>query len=403
MRVHEKESRVTDTADTIAPDAYENLRRRLTTKLAGFTAEVSSAGERPVMMSYRPDRSRFPVPELVLFALRDVLGWPWVGAGEKVRWTVHGAVDGQPVGFELRKFGFTIYRPKGRDDLDARIEGQLQAALREVERFLAPVAEAQVARGEVLIVNRFAEFDSRYRFFRDLADDAYDEGAAPSTPRGADSGVAGLRDATKAINAMLAANRRGFFYSTAMVDSYFSCLEHRLVLLRAFTGVPLAEGELLRLLTARWDEKLKLVLPMPLSRDAELVLGRMRRIKERIRNPFAHGGVENDKGSLFFHLPRIGAIPANFTRFGDSVRFSFLPVDADDHAESCAVFDALDALLGMGPLAGPDQMLRGGVDPAFDARTLKDYADALAGGTEDIDAFIDAWSHAWERHTNMDY
>lgn len=393
-------------SDPVATDPYGDLRARLAAKLAGFSAEVLDSPGRPKMISYRPDRSRFPVPELVLFALRDVLGWRWYGAGEKVRWTVSGAIDGQPIAFELRKFGFTIFRPEGRDDLDERIQGQLQSALREVERFLAPVAETQVSLGEVLIVNRFVEFDGRYRFFRQLADDAYARGAEPvrnGERNPAATSVAGLHEATRTINAKLAASRHGFFYSTAMVDSYFSCLEHRLVLLRAFTGVPLVEGELLRLLAAKWNEKLKMILVPPYPRDMELALGRMRRVKERIRNPFAHGGVENDKGSLFFHLPKIGAIPANFTQFGDSVRFSFLPVDADDHAESCGTFDALDAQLSSGALEGPDQLLKGGVDPSFDAKTLADYADAIAGGTEAVEAFIEHWSLAWERHANMDY
>lgn len=393
-------------SDPVVADPYNALRPRLAAKLTGFSAAAPKSPDKPKMMSYRPDRSRFPVPELVLFALRDVLGWRWYGAGEKVRWTVCGAVDGQPVAFELRKFGFTILRPEGRDDLDERIQGQLQSALREMEHFLAPVAEAQVALGEVLIVNRFIEFDGRYRFFRQLADDAYAQGA--ERPRkderdSADMSVGALNEATHAINTMLAARRHGFFYSTAMVDSYFSCLEHRLVLLRAFTGRPLAEGELLRLLAAKWNEKLKMILVPPFPRELELALGRMRRIKERIRNPFAHGGVENDKGSLFFHLPRIGVIPANFSQFGNSVRFSVLPVDADDHAESCATFDALDAVLSSGALEGPDQLLKGSVDPSFDVKTLANYADALTGGAEAVEAFIEHWSSAWERHVNMDY
>ncbi len=393
-------------SDPVATDPYGALRPRLAAKLTGFSAEIPASPGRPKMISFRPDRSRFPVPELVLFALRDVLGWRWYGAGEKVRWTVSGAIDGQPIAFELRKFGFTIFRPEGRDDLDERIQGQLQSALREIERFLAPVAENQVSMGEVLIVNRFVEFDGRYRFFRQLANDAYARGSETARngerdPAGTE--VARLDEATRSINATLAARRHGFFYSTAMVDSYFSCLEHRLVLLRAFTGAPLVEGELLRLLAAKWNDKLRMILVPPFPRDMELALGRMRRIKERIRNPFAHGGVENDKGSLFFHLPKIGAIPANFTLFGDSVRFSVLPVDSDDHAESCATFDALDALLSSGALERPDRLLKGGVDPSFDAKTLSDYADAIADGTEAVEAFVEHWSLVWERHVNMDY
>jgi hypothetical protein len=133
-------------------------------------------------------------------------------------------------------------------------------------------------------------------------------------------------------------------------------------------------------LAAKWDDKLKAVLPMGSNRQAELLLGKMRRIKERIRNPFAHGGVENDKGSLFFHLPTVGGIPANFTRFGDSIRFSVMPIEADDHAECCAAFDELDNLLSTGALVGPHRMMDAGVDPSFNPNSLADYRKAAAGG-----------------------
>ncbi len=38
------------------------------------------------------------------------------------------------------------------------------------------------------------------------------------------------------------AQQEGFYHSVAMVDAYFSAFEHRLNLLRAFTGVPLPAG-----------------------------------------------------------------------------------------------------------------------------------------------------------------
>lgn len=38
-------------------------------------------------------------------------------------------------------------------------------------------------------------------------------------------------------------NTEGFFYSVAMVDA-FSRLEHQLILLRAFHGSPLSDGQL---------------------------------------------------------------------------------------------------------------------------------------------------------------
>jgi len=397
-----------------APDPFAALRRRVAKKLEGFTTAFPDELDPWSMSSGRPDSSDFPVPELVLFLFRNLMGWKWSGRGEKVRWSVYGSVKGEPIGFELRKFGFTILRAGDATVPTSRIVGQINSALKDVEAFLEPYAKAQVESGHVLIANRFEEFDSRYRFFRERAEKAYAKASEPplhkkpNTPKkGKKSKKVDLAELNLGIADLLnhtwSANREGFFHSTAMVDAYFSALEHRLVLLRAFTGAALAPGELTQILAAKWDNKLKAVLPIGGNRETELLFGKMRRIKERIRNPFAHGGVENDKGSLFFHLPSIGAIPANFTRFGDSIRFSVIPIEADDHAECCAVFDELDQLLSAGPLAGPHRLMDAGVDPSFDAVTIADYGTAVAGTEQELEQFLSAWSHNWERHANMDY
>jgi hypothetical protein len=256
-----------------------------------------------------------------------------------------------------------------------------------------------------LIVNRFREFYERYRFFRRLAEKAYLKARKP--PRRRRTAKSELDHAvlhiTDNMSHLLSSNREGFFHSTAMVETYFSALEHRLVLIRAFAGAPLAPGELKQILASKWYDKLKAVLSTAGDREAELLLATLRRIKERIRNPFAHGGVENDGGSLFFHLPQVGAIPANFSRFGDSVRFSFLPIEPDDHVKCCATFDALDKLLSRGALSDPHRLMEAGIDPSFDAESLKNYADASADGEEGLELFIRRWSLEWERHANMDY
>ena len=381
-------------------DRLNVARRRAGRALRGFS-NVAPNGIR--LEDLRPTRFApryFPVPELVLFLMRNLMGWDWAGPAEKVRWTVFGSIEGEPLAFELRKSGFTMLRAADAAIPGRRIVGQLHDALREVEDLLAPFAAEQVDVGEVLIVNRFGEFDGRYRFFRTLADEAYARARRPHAAEH-DRAEGRLPDIAAHFNASMRANREGFFHSTAMVDGYFSALEHRLVLLRAFTGLPLPRGALTELLARDWSGKLKLVLD-GLDTSGGL-LGRMRRIKERIRNPSAHGGVENDKGSLFFHLPHIGAVPANFSRFRDSVRFSLLPIEAADHAQVCATFDDLDRLLTTGPLAGPNRLLTEGIDPSFDAQTLASYAEAVAGGEEAIDDFVDRWGEHWMRHANMDY
>ena len=60
--------------------------------------------ERGTQSSTRYRRLR----HLVLFALRNVLGFSWRGQEEKVRWSVFCTFNGVLVSFEMRKFGFTI-------------------------------------------------------------------------------------------------------------------------------------------------------------------------------------------------------------------------------------------------------------------------------------------------------
>lgn len=127
------------------------------------------------------------------------------------------------------------------------------------------------------------------------------------------------------------------------------------------------------------------------------------RLKERVRNPFAHGGVENDKGSLFVHIPSIGAIPGNFTQIKNRVRFNFLPLEADDHAEACSLFDELDALMRSGPLAGAFSFVENGVAPSFDEKSLKEYAKLAVDSAEEREHWIDYWHQENDRHDNMDY
>jgi len=199
------------------------------------------------------------------------------------------------------------------------------------------------------------------------------------------------------------AQQEGFYHSVAMIDAYFSALEHRLNLLRAFTGVPLPTGGFKAFMSKTWNEKIVDLLGGNPSPEVLKTLRRMRDIKERIRNPFAHGGYENDKGALHVHIPSVGTVPGNITKFGKSVRFSFIPVGANDHKLSCAVFDEVDKLLSTDYLAGPYRLMDAGIDPSFDEESLQRYRNAISGGDEALKRFIDHWNQMWERHTNMDY
>lgn len=209
------------------------LRRKLKPKLVGWEPGNPSLAEQRATEAERPDAYDLPVPALI-HLLGTLLGYPTAGPAKKVRWSFYAQIQGEQVILEERKFGFTVCRQPGSAVAISRIVGQLKTALKVVETWLAPHAKAQIDAGHATIANKFSEFDRRYRYFRQAADDAFTQALAP--PAG--DGGKDLRDAVAHINAGTRRRHEGFFNSTAMVDAYFSRLEHWLTLLLAFRGAP---------------------------------------------------------------------------------------------------------------------------------------------------------------------
>ena len=296
---------------------------------------------------------------------------------------------------------------RGAPTLLKRVSGQLSSSLRALEPLLAKFAKVQIAEGKLTLRNRFAEFENRYRYFRDLAGNAFAPDPNPPAEIAVSDDETGdmalFSDLGVRLSRFLNREQEGYFASGAMVDAYFSKLEHRVLLLRAFVGHPLATGEFEEFLKKPWDERLRKVVDLDADPANGNLLGRLRDVKTSIRNPLAHGGVENDGGAFYFHMPRIGALPANLSRYRGSLRMSFFPIAHTAHIEICALFDEVDSLLQQGILKLPNEFVRWGIDPQFNEKSLQRYARALAGGDEAVEALIDRLSHEWERHANYEY
>ncbi len=388
-------------------NAMAALQKRMAKSLKGFKSGLPPDCDPWSLRGGRSDPRLFPVPELVLFALRDVMGFSWSGRGEKVRWSVYATVEGEPFIFESRKFGFAIdHREELPAGLLKRVEGQLSSSLRLLEPLLNDVASAQIANGNLTLENRFAEFDNRYRFFRTLADKAFQFKAAAgkdadgTSERTNDTKV--FSDLTERLNQSLKVQQEGYFASGAMVDAYFSRLEHRVLLLRAFIGRPLEVGDFETFLQKTWEQRLREVVPSDINAAIGKLLGELRDVKSSIRNPLAHGGVENDGGAFYFHMPSIGAIPANLSRYRGRLKTSFFPIADRDHAEICALFDDFDELLETGALELPNEFVKWGIDPQFDKASIDQFGCAVADGPEAVSSLIEALGRAWEQHANFE-
>ncbi|WP_271606235.1 hypothetical protein [Bradyrhizobium sp. CCBAU 11434] len=301
-----QEQRTTASTD----DALSVLRKRLEKALVGFSRQTPEGWERRDLASaMKPSRDDFPVPDLVKFALGPCTCFrPPVRKTKCVGLLMFNGVE---VSLELRKFGFTICHAAGaKVDLN-RLCGQLCHAVAVTEQWLAALAQEQIQANNVTIANRNTEFDRRYRFFRELADSAYKRAAkAPLKKPKAKTALSEMDEIAATFDDMMASWRHnsrlsteGFFYSVAMVDAFYSRLEYQLILLRAFHGTPLTQGELKAFLSLNWDEKIRTFIDVDADAATQKLYSQLKQLKERVRNPFSHGGVENDGGSLFVHVP----------------------------------------------------------------------------------------------------
>jgi hypothetical protein len=371
----------------------EKSAERVKLALKDFSGEIPKDTDFWGFSSHKPPREDFPVPELVLIVLRNIMGFPWSGPGEKVRWSVYCTFKGEPLAFELRKSGFTVCHANASPiDLNV-VLGKLKKATQSAEDILQQMADHQAEVGNVTIANLYRDFDGRYRFFRENAEVAY---VTPVSPLTFDKG--GKPTSWE----FMKGPREGSYYTAAMIDAFFGRLEHLLVLVLPFTDFVPTGNALRRFIAITWDDKFKMVFDIRGDSRAKLLYDRLKEMKERLRNPFSHGGFEKGWASLYFHFPTVGAIPASLTRFRDSVQFNFLPVGHDDHQQVCTLFDAIDDLLATGRTKMGYEYAKSGLHVAFDEDSLKRYKEAMKS-KDALKKLIDRQSRLWELHVNMDY
>jgi hypothetical protein len=169
----------------------------------------------------------FSLPDLVLFALTRLRGIKGLGRGEKIAWSVDACFRDIPFQIALRKRGFELDLPEGTPE-EARKElvRHLKKASGIAARCLRDTGQQQIEAGNVTIDNRFLVFEGAYRFFRTEAETRF---------KIAKTGVAALFDPKV---------REAGYFAGAMINAYFSRLEHALVLAMAFTSFDPTKGAL---------------------------------------------------------------------------------------------------------------------------------------------------------------
>jgi hypothetical protein len=348
---------------------------------------------------YELSPADFPVPELVLFGLRELNGLGSWGPAEKLRWGVTAVYRKTPFYVSSEKFGLRLHYPlrlgtKTRNELIQL----LKTAAKLAEDYLRDHAQQQITTGTVTLDNQYHQFDTAYRFFREKASVAY--ASRPKKSKVISRDKAGRP--TGWTSDPFRPQREGGYFAGAMLDAYFSRLEHLLVLILPFLDFDPAAGALLRYVGLTWDQKWCHVFNVARDKNAKLAYDRLRQIKESIRNPISHGGFRKKGTSFFFHVENVGALPALLSKHERSFDLLITRVPESTYEQLCSLLDQVDAFLASSHIAAGIRYAQSGLSLPFSADFRK--ACKLAAKSPDsLEKFIDYYSYLEDTHANMDY
>lgn len=335
--------------------------------------------------------------EMVFITLVCGLGFSYVMKPfEKTLWSISVIFKGLSLRIEDAKFGLKFAGPDGAisDTVVTELSRLLERGFRVAERFVQPFLTDQINKGFVTVHNRFTTLDDRYRFLREQAEVSFSNSDTTSIT------ATDLQTRVAEYNYRIRREREGFFLGIAAVDAYFSRLEHFLVLALPFCDFDPQNDNLVSFLTENWSDKFKRVVPLNNDITAHKLYQRLRVVKQRYRNKFAHGWFEKGASSLYVHFPPIGAIPAELSS-RENVVLQFRPLTAPTFAGICELLDEVDSYFSNGRLRLAVKYAEAGLDVAFDPKSIAKYKSAL--NDEDSEGFIEAEAYFQDQFTNMDW
>ena len=184
------------------------------------------------------------------------------------------------------------------------------------------------------------------------------------------------------------------FDALAMVNAYFSLLEHTLVLVLPFIDFDPGAGQLREFIGLRWREKLRRVYDIHANRETKRIHDELHRVSETYRNTYSHGGFDKAGSAIHVHFPAMGGAPTTLSEFGDSPHNGLFVVTQQSFEKICQCFDRVDELLRSGGTRMAMMWVDAGLDVSFDAHSRQRYVEHMTDDTE-FETFIqNTWRYA---------
>lgn len=294
-----------------------------------------------VMTTLTPDD--VPVPALWQATL-ELIDLSPRGPGEKVLWWINFTYKTVPCTLAHEKFGIRLYVLAGGEErakkLTTEIIRKVKSSVRAVEELIQKEAPNLFGQGHATVVNQHAQLRQAYEYFRGKAVAPSPIESVTTEIRSDDGTVRGWQTT----NGPAQMRQNAVNDLVASITAYLSLLEHDLVLALAFRQFNPTTDNLSDIIGLPWGEKYRRILGEEAA--ASDYRARLRGVVERWRNTYAHGGFEKGHtGSVYLHVPDVGAVPVGLTNVRTSPLFTLFPANPTDIVEVFTFFDEFDAWL----------------------------------------------------------
>jgi len=281
-----------------------------------------------------PTKLKVKFPFIIYLMFKEILDYPVLPRLEKVAWEIPILYKNQEFVLAHRKFGFDISSFRESEELHklaiSAIE-KIATATPLVEALVNPKIQEKVELGNITLENKYTQIRNRYLFFREKLECTDNNDAIKLKTKLENFSWDNFKNAQEAeigYNEIRRLQNSNSYYLFAMIDSYFSLVEHITVLLVPFLShIKIKDLQLENFIGKNWKDKLQIVLEHKENKEANKKIEILDEIKEQIRNPMSHGYFHKKGKSFFVHMNGLGTVPFTLTKSSTKYKFSDVSTD----------------------------------------------------------------------------
>lgn len=356
-----------------------------------------------------PKEAKIKFPFIVYLMFVDILEYSILPRFEKVAWEIPILFKKKEFVLAHRKFGFDISSFQESQELnELAIEAilKINKAIPLVEILINPKIQEQVNLGNITIESKYTQIRNRYLFFRRKLEDEENSDIIKLKAKVKDFSWDKFKtpeEANEGYNEIARLRSSDTYYLYAMIDCYFSLLEHISVLMIPFLShIKINRINIEEFMGLNWKPKLQIILEHKTNPQTNQKLEILNEIKQQIRNPISHGYFYKKGKSFYVHMRGLGVIPLTLSKSPTKFKFSELGSDYMSIKTICKHFDDFDNYLETGKTKFGIKYIKRNLPVSYDKNSASKYRRRMRT-EKSADRYIQETIQNLENSINMDW